>query len=465
MKMKRTKQLSVYLLLLISAVSFANVSLPSVFSSHMVMQRNSEVKLWGWANPTEKIMVTTSWSTDTLETWGNSQCDWSVMLNTPEAGGPHQITIQGYNTIILDEVLMGEVWLLSGQSNMEWSAQLGFDNAEEEVKNANHPDIRLFQVPRAAADYPQEKGEGQWQLCTPESMQWFSAIGYIFGRSLKDSLNVPIGLVNTAWGGSPIEIWIPEEKITKNEYLLEESKKIEEMKWSAREPGRAYNAMIHPLMPLNIAGVLWYQGETNAANPKAYAQMLATLAASWRAGFKKNFPFYYAQIAPWNGYGPVSGAQVREAQRRALGVIHNSGMVVVSDIGDTLDIHPRNKVDAGIRFANLALNKTYGKQNLPVSGPLYQSHSFNGKKMIISFDHVEGLYATGPALSMFELKDKEGNWYNAKARIRKNTIEVYSSKVKEPVDVRFAWRSAATPGLFNEDNLPASCFTSAKDME
>ncbi|MCG8582014.1 MAG: sialate O-acetylesterase, partial [Bacteroidales bacterium] len=417
----------------------ANVSLPSIFSSHMVLQQNSEVKLWGWANPTEQITVTCSWNTDTLKTTGDNQCNWSVILQTPKAGGTHSITIKAYNTIVLDDILMGEVWLLSGQSNMEWNAQLGFDNAAEEVENATYPDIRFFQASRRASDYPQDNLEGEWKTCTPESMKWFSAIGYIFGRTLNDSLDVPVGLINTAWGGSPIEIWIPEEKIAQDEYLLKESKKIEEMSWSAREPGKAYNALIHPIMPLNIAGVLWYQGETNAANPKAYSQMLSTLVTSWRAGFGNNFPFYYAQIAPWNGYGPVSGAQVREAQRRALDLIDNSGMVVVSDIGDTVDIHPRNKIDAGIRFANLALNKTYGKKQLPASGPLYKSHTIKGKKVLINFKYNEGLYVKGPALKLFEIKDKEGKWHRAKAELINDTIEVYSQQVKEPVDVRFAW--------------------------
>ncbi|MBS2211952.1 hypothetical protein KEM09_11085 [Carboxylicivirga mesophila] len=444
----------------------ANIALPSIFNSHMVLQQNSEVKLWGWGNPTEKVAVTTSWSTDTLHTVASNQCSWSVVLSTPEGSHQaHTITIQGYNTITLSDVLMGEVWLLSGQSNMEWNARFGFDNAEEEVKNAHHSNIRLFTVGRRASEFPNLDVQGKWSVCSPETMLDFSAIGYFFGRTLKDSLNVPIGLINTAWGGSPIEIWIPEEKITQHEYLLEESKKIQEMSWSAREPGRAYNSMIHPLMPLAIAGVLWYQGETNAANPKAYTQMLSTLVNSWRDGFNNVFPFYYAQIAPWNGYGPVSGAQVREAQRRALDVIESTGMVVVSDIGDTIDIHPRNKLEAGIRFANLALNKTYGLSNLPVSGPMYQSFSTKGKKVIVNFSHAEGLHAKGEALKMFELKNSDGKWYPAKARIKKNMVEVYASKVKEPVEVRFAWTSSATPGLFNEQHLPASCFSSSIDME
>ncbi|MCU4157277.1 hypothetical protein J1N10_14975 [Carboxylicivirga sp. A043] len=444
----------------------ANISLPEFFSNHMVLQQQSEAKLWGWGHPQEKVTITTTWSTDTIRTEVNNQCKWSVALPTAKAGGPYEITIQGYNTVVLSDVMLGEVWLLSGQSNMEWCARWGYNNADEVVKNANRPNIRLFTVTRRTAENPIMDLQGDWKACSPETVLDFSAIGYIFGRTLQDSLdNVPIGLINTAWGGSPIEIWVPEEEITKDEYLFEESKKLEDMAWTAREPGRAYNAIIAPLMPMNIAGVLWYQGETNAANPKAYTGMLAALADSWRKGFDKDFSFYYAQIAPWKDYGPVSGVQVREAQRRALDVMDNAGMVVVSDIGDTLDIHPRNKIDAGIRFANLALNQTYGKRHLPVSGPIYKAHTVNGKKVVVNFDYAEGLHAKGPALTMFELKDKDGKWHKAKARIRKNTIEVSAREVKEPIDVRFAWSSAATPGLFNKDGLPASCFTSSEDME
>lgn len=456
--------LTAFILIVLVPFIHANISLPSVFGSHMVLQQNSKVKLWGWGNPTEQVVVTVSWNTDTIRTVVNNQCDWAVWLETPAAGQAHAITIKGYNKVVLEDVLMGEVWLLSGQSNMEWSAQFGFNNSEEEVKKANHPDIRLFQVTRQASKYPQDNVEGQWKLCTPESMLPFSAIGYFFGRTLNDSLNVPIGLINTAWGGSPIEIWMPEPAITNDDYLMKQSQRLEDMAWSAREPGRAYNAMIAPLMPLNIAGVLWYQGETNAANPEAYTKMLSTLANTWRDGFEKDFSFFYAQIAPWNGYGPVAGVQVREAQRRALKHIEKSGMIVVSDIGDTLDIHPRNKLDAGLRFANLALNKTYGKTHLPSSGPIFNSYIAKGKKVTVHFDYGKGLKANGPALNMFEVKDENGQWHKAKARIRKQTVEVWSNQVVNPHGVRFAWHSTATPLLVNAYGLPTSCFTSEEDI-
>ncbi len=453
--------------IMFAAVAFsakANVSLPAIFSNHMVMQQNSDVQLWGWGRPSEEIKVTTTWNSDTIKTVTNSDCKWSVTLATPKAGGPYQIHIQGYNLVTLDDVMMGEVWLLSGQSNMEWSASAGMFRDSIEIANANHPNIRLFTVPLRTATTPNLDVQGNWNACTPETMKYFSAIGYFFGRTLQDSLNVPIGLINTAWGGSPIEIWMPEESITEDAYLLEQSKKIHEMTWSAHLPGRGYNAMIAPLMPFNIAGALWYQGETNVANAEAYTKMLTKMTSDWRKGFQKDFPFYYAQIAPWNGYGPVSGAYMREAQRRALKTIDKSGMVVVSDVGDTTNIHPQNKVVPGIRFAKLALNKTYGKSNIVCSGPLYKSFTVKGKKALVYFDNGEGMYSKGDALKQFEIKGDDGKWHAAVAKIKKSYIEVYAKGVDVPKAVRFAWTSTATPGLFNKAHLPASCFNTQENM-
>lgn len=437
----------------------ANVTLPAVFSDHMVLQQNSKPKLWGWGRPMEKISVTTSWSTDTIKTEVDPRCNWSVQLPTPAAGGPYTITIQGYNRVVLSDVLIGEVWLLAGQSNMEWNARLGFNNAEEEVSKANHPNIRFFTVTHRTANEKQHDVNGQWTACTPETMNDFSAAGYFFARQLQAVLGVPVGLINTSWGGSPIEIWMDEQSIAGNKMLYEASKLIPDMAWSAKEPGVAYNAMIAPLMPYGIAGALWYQGETNAANPGTYDQMLSAMVSSWRKGFNTDFSFYYAQIAPWNGYGGTGGVEVRDAQRRALQLIPNSGMVVVSDIGDTVDIHPRNKLDVGLRFANLALNRTYGLSDKPESGPLFKGFAVNGKKVLVSFDYADGLIARGKALEMFEVQGADGVWHTASAKIKKTVIEL-RSPVENIQAVRFAWGNTATPGLFNANGLPASCFSS-----
>lgn len=451
------------LVLMLFALNFmfkgwSNVSLPAIFGDHMLLQQNAEITLWGWAKPMEKIIVTTSWSTDTFRTEGDNQANWSLRIKTPAAGGPHFMKVQGYNTIEINDILIGEVWLLSGQSNMEWSARLGIEKADEAVKQANQNQIRFFSVTHRTAGTPNYDLDGRWVVCSPESMIDFSAVGYFFGKNIHEILKVPVGLINASWGGTPIEVWTPEPEILQNLRLLEASKAIGEMKWSPREPGRVFNAMIAPLMNFRIAGVLWYQGETNTANPETYTEMMQVLIESWRKGFQNDFPFYYAQIAPWNQYGPFSGAKLREAQRHAL-KIPKTGMIVVSDIGDTIDIHPRNKHDVGLRFAHLALNQHYGLEKYPSSGPLYQSHSTEGNKLMIEFSHANGLHAKGKTVNFFEIAGADGIWYPAKATITGNRVILSSVKVKNPVNARFAWSNTASPDLFNGDGLPASCFT------
>lgn len=458
MKLNRYK-VSFFLLMFATVMASANVSLPAIFGDHMVLQQNSEVKLWGWGKPLEKIIVTTSWTTDTLKTTVDNQANWSVLLNTPKAGGPFEIRVKGYNTLSLSDVMIGEVWLLSGQSNMEWTTRGGIIGGEEAAKAAHHPNLRLFTVTPRTALHSNHDVSGKWDVCTPETMLDFSSVGYFFGKTIMDTLDVPVGLVCSSWGGTPIEVWTPEETIEEQPRLAESARSLKAVPWGPVEPGRAYNAMIAPFIPFKIAGALWYQGEANTANPSTYTDMLQAMIKSWRQGFEKEFPFYYAQIAPWKGYGGTSGVEMREAQRRALS-LEKTGMIVTSDIGDTIDIHPRNKMDVGLRFANLALNQTYGITNLPVSGPLYKSYEVKGKKVVIHFDYGEGLYINGNALNCFEVRGVNGSWYTAKAKLKNNTIEVYSKEVKDPKAVRFAWSNTATPGLFNHWNLPASCFNS-----
>jgi len=441
---------------LLSTTLFANVSVPAVFADHMVLQQQSEVKLWGWGKPLETVKVTAGWNADTLQTVVDNQGHWMVELQTPEAGGPYEIKMQGYNEIVLKDIMIGEVWLLSGQSNMEWTTRGGIIGKEEAVKQADLPNVRLFTVTPRTALNPTHDVSGEWKVCTPETMLDYSSVGYFFGKNLQENLDVPIGLVCSSWGGTPAEVWMPEDVINSDPSLLKSAESLEPVPWGPVEPGRAYNAMIAPMIPFNFAGVLWYQGEANTANPSTYTEMLQTLIKSWRKDFEKDLPFYFAQIAPWKDYGGTTGAEIREAQRRALR-LENTGMIVTSDIGDTIDIHPRNKKDVGLRFANLALNKTYGKTELPIYGPSYSSYEVNGKKVTVLFDHADGLTVKGDALSLFEIKDEEGSWHAVKAKIKKNTIVLFS-KEKSVQAVRFAWRNAATPGLFNNDGLPASCF-------
>jgi sialate O-acetylesterase len=449
--------LSLLVLTLIFQASNGNISLPEIFSDNMVLQQKSDVTIWGWAKTGEKVVLKADWLTDEINTTVDNQGKWSLTLKTPEAGGPYNITLKGYNEVTLKNILIGEVWLCSGQSNMEWSAAMGINNAEEEIKNANYPDIRFFSVYHATSKFPQDHCTGEWTACTSESMRNFSVLAYLYARKLHEALGVPVGVINSSWGGTPAEAWMPEDVIQKDDLLREAASKQKPVPWGPVEPGRIYNSMISPLVPFRIAGVLWYQGEANTINAYAYKELLSALIQSWKTGWGYEFPFYYAQIAPYTYGRPYEGVEVREAQRKVLSV-PNTGMVVLSDIGDTTNIHPKNKQDAALRFANLALNRHYSKVKMEDSGPLYKDMIIDKNKAVISFDHADGLHVKDDKLNCFEIAGEDKVYYPATAKIKDNQVIVQSDKVKIPVAVRFAWSNTATPNLFNAANLPASCF-------
>ena len=450
--------LAVIVFLVFIQVSKANISLPEIFSDNMVLQQKSDVIFWGWAKTGETIVIKADWIDSDITVKADVQGTWKTTIKTPGAGGPYNIHIKGQNEVILKNVLIGEVWLCSGQSNMEMSAQWGIDNGDEEIKNANYPEIRLFTVSTSTSHFPQDHLAGKWSVCTPEEMKPFSAIGYFFARKLFKELGVPVGIINSSWGGTPAESWMPEEATQKNDFLREAASKQKVVPWGPVEPARIYNAMINPLIPFRIAGVLWYQGEANTINYYAYKQLLSALITSWRDKWGYEFPFYYAQIAPYKYGNPFEGVEIRDAQRRALDV-PNTGMAVLSDLCDTLNIHPKNKQDAALRLANIALNRYYKTVKLEDSGPLYKGMAIDKNKAIISFDHNEGLHAAGDKLTYFEIAGDDKVFYPAEAKIKNGQVIVQSKKVKSPVAVRFAWKNTATPNLFNGADLPASCFT------
>ena len=446
--------------ILLAAVqfSYASISLPEIFSDNMVLQQKSDVIFWGWAKSGEKVVIKAGWMDREIVTNGSVQGTWRITIKTPEAGGPFSISIKGQNEIILKNVLIGEVWLCSGQSNMEMSAQ-SINNSEEEIMNASYPEIRFFTVGTSTSLYPQEHLSGTWKVCTPETMKPFSAIGYFFARKLHKELGVPVGIINSSWGGTPAESWMPEEAVNKDDYLREAAALQKPVPWGPVETARIYNAMISPLIPFRLSGVLWYQGEANTINGYAYKEMLSALINSWRGRWGYEFPFYYAQIAPYRYGKKYEGVVVRDAQRRALDV-PNTGMAVLSDICDTLDIHPKNKQDAALRLANLALNRTYKKAIAQDSGPLYKNFVVEKNKAVVSFDYADGLHATGDRITDFEIAGEDKVFYPAEAKIKDQTVIVQSKKVKVPVAVRFAWSNTAVPNLVNGAGLPASCFIS-----
>lgn len=452
------KKIFYFLLIVLFGNIQAKVSLPAIFSSHMVLQQNSEVTIWGWANPLENVRVVGSWDNDTAKMTANNQAKWWVTLKTPVAGGPYLLTVAGNDTIVLKDVMIGEVWLCSGQSNMEMSASWGINNEAKEIAEANYPNIRLFQVDKRAAKYPQLDVAGTWKTCTPSSMKDFSAAGYFFGRNLYKTLNIPIGLINSSWGATPAETWVNPDTISADKELFEASKKISYKIWCPVKPGKTYNTMIHPLTSFKIAGVIWYQGETNTENPETYTRLFSTLIKDWRNEWKEEFPFYYVQIAPYNYDVPFSGVLVREAQLKCLS-IPKTGMVVISDIGNLTNIHPKDKQDVGKRLANWALAKTYNKKGISYSGPVYRSFKIEGNKIRIYFDFAgKGLVARGGSLTNFQIAGNDSIFVPAKAEIKVSTVIVYSDKVQNPVAVRYAWKNAVDPNLFNKKDLPASSF-------
>nr|WP_314895979.1 sialate O-acetylesterase [uncultured Flavobacterium sp.] len=449
------------LFLILSHSAFANVTLPNVLSDNMVLQRNSEVTIWGWANPQEEVVITPSWNHQAYKIKASNQAKWEINIPTPKEGGPFTISIKGYNEIVLKNILIGEVWICSGQSNMEMSASWGIENGDEEVKNATNPNIRFFMIPKLTATAPQNNVSGNWTECTPETMKNFSATGYFFAKRLQEQLkNVPIGLIGSNWGGTPAEIWMPEEVIQKDAVLLESAKTRKEESYGPNQPGRAFNAMIYPLVGFKIAGVIWYQGESNVGS-SVYDKTFSALITSWRKLWNYDFPFYYVQIAPYKyGENHFGGAEIRNAQRKVLQEVPNTGMAMTSDISPIDDIHPKDKKSVGTRLANLALANTYKTNSDVVNGPLYKAIKTDKNKVVVAFDNADGLHFTTKKSNQFEIAGTDNVFYVAEAVIKKNTVILKSDKVAHPVKVRFAWTNTAQSELFNKANLPASSFVS-----
>ncbi|MDH5399838.1 MAG: sialate O-acetylesterase [Cyclobacteriaceae bacterium] len=441
--------------------SLADVRLPSIFSSHMVLQQKSEVKIWGWANPRENVKVVASWAEkDTVSVETSGYAKWTLNIHTPQAGGPYILYIMGQNTITLEDVMVGEVWVASGQSNMQWSVNNKIDQGEEEVANANWPDIRFFHVPKSTAETPQENIEGTWVRCTPESMRSFSAVAYFYGRKLHQELKVPVGLVHASWGGTPAEVWMEAEEVNEDPDLRLAAETRKESKGWPALPGVAYHAMIAPITDFRIAGVIWYQGESNTHDAIGYRKLFPKLIQNWRELWSLDLPFYFVQIAPFKyGDDNVNGALVRESQLLSFRNTKKTGIVVVSDIGNTENIHPTNKQDVGARLGNWALANTYGKQGVSYSGPLYREMKVEKNKIRVSFDFAEnGLLVKGKTLTHFEIAGEDRKFYPARAKIEGSTIVVSAKAVKNPLAVRMGFYNTAEPNLFNQEGLPASSF-------
>ncbi len=420
----------------------ADVKLPSVLNSHMVLQRDMPIPVWGWADAGEKVTVSIGDATATATADANGK--WKVSLPAMKSDGKaHTLTVAGNNTVTLEDILIGEVWVGSGQSNMEWQLRNTI-GAAEAIAAAKHPNIRLFHVKKVQKPAPADDVEvtAHWTACTPESVPAFSGVLYYFGRKVHEEIDVPVGLINSSWGGSPIEPWTVTEKSS----------------------GGMYNGMIAPLQPFGVRGAIWYQGETNVIgkNGLAYFDKTKDLIEGWRKTWSSELPFYFVQIAPWSGerYEPGQLPALWEAQTASL-KIPRTGMAVTTDLVDNIgDIHPRNKLDVGNRLARWALAKTYGKKGVVYSGPLFKSMKVDGNSIRVEFAHVAaGLKSRDDAaLSEFQIAGADGNFVNAEAKIDGDTVVVSSSKVAEPRNVRFGWHKLANPNLMNSEGLPASPF-------
>jgi sialate O-acetylesterase len=503
--MCRSCRLVLFLVLIVAALAplQADVSVPSVIGDHMVLQQGMRVPIWGSAEPGESVFVRFA-GTEARAT-ANEAGKWQVRIGPFEAGGPYVMRIGGaHNRLILRDVLIGEVWLASGQSNMQM-AVAGVNNAAQEIAEANYPSIRLLSTPMIASWEPLSDTQAVWVPCTPDTAPGFSAVAYFFGRELHKALGVPVGLINSSWGGTPAEAWTSREALEADPTLrpmmvergdnavrdypaaLEAYKKAHaewetaaekakaegaevpkeptapaDPKTSPWTPANLFNGKISPLIPFGIRGVIWYQGESNAGRAKQYRTLFPTMITDWRAHWGQgDFPFLFVQLANFmerkDEPGDSAWAELREAQLMTL-KLPNTGMAVTIDIGEAADIHPKNKQDVGKRLAAWALGTTYG-QKVAISGPLYDSMKVEGSKIRLRFTHADGgLVAKGGKLAGFAIAGEDRKFVWADATIDGDTVVVSSPQVPSPVAVRYAWADNPECNLYNGAGLPASPF-------
>ncbi len=492
----------------------AQVVLPKILSSHTVLQRERPIHIWGWAEPGEAITV--SFYGNSTATVTDKLGRWSAYLPPEKAGGPYTLTVKGSTTVSLTDVLVGDVWFASGQSNMEmplagFPGQAVVNDADAEIRGASDPELRLLLVKHASSEYPLPDLDGGWEVCSPASAAHFSAVAYFFGRQIRKHEGVPVGLIDASWGGTPGEAWTSLDALSSDAGLMpafaaraemmdEEAEARLRAEQEKREDARAaesgrpatqhawhpdpaswapaglFNGMVAPATPFAIRGVIWYQGETNSNNTRAalYGKLFPALIDDWRLKWHQgDFPFLFVQLANFTSTPQESWAIIREAQRRTLGVV-DTAMTVTIDIGDPDNVHPANKQAVGERLALAARAKVYGEA-IEYSGPLFRQATTEAGAMRLWFDHVGGgLKAGKGALTGFEVAAADGRFVPATARIEVGkadaekagagraggeTVVVSSAAVKDPVYARYAWSNAPAATLFNSLSLPASPFT------
>lgn len=450
----------------------SEVKLPAFFSDGMVMQQQTIANLWGTATVNKTVKVTTSWDNKEYKTKADNAGNWKLSIQTPVAGGPYEIIFSDGKETRIKDVLMGEVWICSGQSNMEMPMK-GFpgqpvDNANMDALRSRNDQIRLFTVKRSSSFIPKTDVTGNWKHANAESVREFSATAYYFGRLVQEQLGVPVGLVLAAWGGSACEAWMtaewlkafPDAKIPQREA---------DIKSKNRTPTVLYNGMLHPLIGMTMRGVIWYQGEDNYNRASTYADMFTTMIRGWRADWKQgDFPFYYCQIAPYDyglitaqGEKVINSAYLREQQAKAEHMINNVGMAVLMDAGMEKGIHPSQKQVVGERLARLALVKTYGLKGFTAESPYFSGMTVSNDTVTVSFDRDKMWINCKDKFESanFQLAGEDRVFYPAKAWVERSKVKVKSEKVPHPVAVRYGFENYVAGDLFGED-LPVSSFRS-----
>lgn len=498
--------LSVSAVLILVPESNADVRLPSIFSDHMVLQRGMPVPVWGWSEPQELVTVTFDGKSHQAE--ADNDGKWKVLLDPLKVGDPKSLVVKGTNTIEVKDVLVGEVWICSGQSNMQWPVKYSTD-ADLELLNATNNQIRLLTVGGGGEQQPRSDFDGAWQLCNSGNASQFSAVGYHFGKRLQAKLGVPIGLIDNAWGGSACEAWIPREKMegddmyqallnrwdTKASEADEDALRAEYAAiyedWKGRfkaaalesgdpppecpnpkhpllgqqRPANLYNARVMPVMPFAIRGVIWYQGEANASRAEQYAEMFPLMISTWREVWKQgDFPFYWVQLADFRNEAKQPGqsdwAELREAQTRSLDRVPNSGQAVIIDLGEGKDIHPKDKRSVADRLSRLALSKEYGF-DLAHQSPRLESSKVVDGSIEVTLQHCRSGLTTfdTKVVTGFAIAGADKKWFAAKAEIvGKNRVLVSSEVVPEPSAVRYAWADNPVCNLYNRAGLPVTPF-------
>lgn len=486
----------------------ATIKLPAIFSDHMVLQQKTKVAVWGWADAGEEITIYESWSGSSLKTKADALGNWKVQLQTLSAGGPYTLTLDGANKIELKDVLLGEVWLCSGQSNMVYALKSS-SGAQEEIKKANQPSIRFFNVKRQYGSDEYVDAPGSiWQNTTTETAPSFSAVAYYFSKKIHQQLNVPVGIIYAAWGGTPAEAWTPKIVLQQDaslsvyidrwKYIMDNAKKDSvsyhnaltewEKKNSSgnttkkptepqtffyykrpwREPGVLFNGMIRPVIPFKIKGFLWFQGESNVAYADEYFYLKSTMIKSWRShwqnGGNADEPaFYFAQLAPFAYNDMDAAARLREAQHKVMKQVPNTGMAVTVDVGDMKNQHFSRKKEVGERLAFIALNKLYGFENIISTGPaLKEAVSINGKVYLTFDQKLITPHNQKPAGIEIGYKDSVKDslvFVKADVQIKNNTLIALHNQVKKPVIIRYAWLAISEANLFNYAGLPAFPFS------